>query len=570
MRLEKVQIRNFRSIQDVELELTPSCRILVGINESGKSNILRAISSLGGFTPSRSDDVREPAPGEDPIAESFVRFCFALEKEEAEKLIEVASSFIFANNLARSPIATLKSKPLSLKAFVQSRSTGVYEVDLLKGEKTANYWTIESDFGLAEGWSRPSKGTPSDHLVTRKDGSKVRLKSLRLIRTSDCLESADWLEPAEIADLESLVGGTVADQIKANIPEVLFWQYTEQNLLPGSIDLDAFVADPTSCLPLMNMFALADIDNIPEAVAKARAGSRNTLHNFFSSIASKTTAHFRSVWKEHRSIEFELVPDGSDLIAGVREKNRFDFAKRSDGFKRFVSFLLLISAKVKSGDLSDTVLLIDEPDISLHPSGARFLRDELIEISKTNTVLYSTHSIFMIDRENVGRHIIVTKQQERTRLSEANESNVVDEEVLFNAVGYSIFESLRKKNLIFEGWRDKRLFQVATKRMPVSNASVAKVLAEVGICHAKGVKDIKNITPMMELANRRCLIISDSDVPAREKQRDHVDSNGYGLWKRYDEVLDVDQARGIVTSEDFLEVAAFGPALRDARDRLGL
>ncbi|MCK1385455.1 AAA family ATPase [Bradyrhizobium sp. 21] len=570
MRLEKVQIKNFRSIQSVDLELTPSCRILVGINESGKSNILRAISSLGDFTPSKSDDVREPAPGEGPIEESFVRFCFALEKEEVEKLIGIVSNSIFATNLTRGAIATFKGKPLSLNAFVQSRSTGLYEADLLNEEKNSKYWTIGSEFALAEGWSRPSKASPDDHYVTRRDGTKVRLKNLRLLRAADCPQAVEWLEPADIGDLESLVGGALASQIKANLPEVLFWQYTEQNLLPGSINLDGFIADPTSCLPLMNMFALADIDDIPEAVAKARAGSRNTLHNFFSNIASKTTAHFRSVWKEHKSIEFELVPDGAELIAGVREKNRFDFAKRSDGFKRFVSFLLLISAKVKSGDLSDTVLLIDEPDISLHPSGARFLRDELIEISKTNTVVYSTHSIFMIDRENVGRHIIVTKQHEKTRLSEANESNVVDEEVLFNAVGYSIFESLRKKNLVFEGWRDKHLFQVAITRMPKSAVSAARILAEVGVCHAKGVKDIRNITPMMELANRYCLIISDGDGPARERQRDHVESRGYGLWKRYDEVLDAEQAIGIVTSEDFLEIAAFKPGLQDARDRLGI
>jgi hypothetical protein len=389
-----------------------------------------------------------------------------------------------------------------------------------------------------------------------------------LVWGADCPDLSDWLEPAETDDLVDLVGVLVTTQIKNQLPQVLFWQYSEKNLLPGSINLDDFVSDPDTCLPLKNMFALADVSNIQKAVSDARAGSRNTLHNFFAKIAEKTTVHFRSVWKEHRSIVFELVPDGANLIAGVREKNRFDFSKRSDGFKRFVSFLLLISAKVKSGELSNTILLIDEPDISLHPSGARFLRDELIEISKTNHVIYSTHSIFMIDRESVDRHIIVTKKNEKTVISIANESNIVDEEVIYNAMGYSLFESLNQKNIIFEGWNDKRLFQVATKRLPSKYSGLSKVFAKTGICHARGVKDIRNITPVMELANRGCFIVSDSDEWAREKQLEHQKGDGYGVWKRYDELLEGDA--GIVTGEDFLEIAAFRPSINDTRSRYDL
>jgi energy-coupling factor transporter ATP-binding protein EcfA2 len=568
MKLERVHIRNFRSIQDAELDFSSKCRVLVGINESGKSNVLKAISSLGSFVPSAADDIREPSPNEDPISESFVRFSFSLDKVELEAVFEEVSKSIFARNLNTAIIATNHRKKLTLKSFVQLRGQGLYEVDLIANKKHPLYWAIGSNFELLPGWSRPSKACPKDHLLTAKDGTMVLLKTLRLVRTADCAGISDWLEPAELKDLTEPVGSAVTTQIKLRIPQVLFWEYSENNLLPGAVSLEEFASDPDTCLPLKNMFSLAEIDDIPKALNAARSGSRNTLHNFFAKVAEKTTAHFRNVWREHRSIEFELVPDGDNLIPGIREKNRFDFAKRSDGFKRFVSFLLLISAKVKSGELSDTVLLIDEPDISLHPSGARFLRDELIEISKTNHVVYSTHSIFMIDRENIERHIIVTKQNEKTKLSEANESNVVDEEVLFNAIGYSIFESLRKKNLVFEGWSDKHLFQTAMKRVPSNYSSLKKAFAEVGICHAKGVKDIKNITPMMELANRSCLIISDSDAAAREKQREFIENQGYGIWKRYDELLE--QSESIVTSEDFLKAAAFEPILKEVEGRLGI
>ena len=47
MKLDRVEIKNFRSIQDIKIDFDPPCRVLVGINESGKSNILNALALLG-------------------------------------------------------------------------------------------------------------------------------------------------------------------------------------------------------------------------------------------------------------------------------------------------------------------------------------------------------------------------------------------------------------------------------------------------------------------------------------------------------------------------------------------
>lgn len=46
MKLKYVRIVNFLVIKSIKIEFDPACRFLVGINESGKSNILRALSLL--------------------------------------------------------------------------------------------------------------------------------------------------------------------------------------------------------------------------------------------------------------------------------------------------------------------------------------------------------------------------------------------------------------------------------------------------------------------------------------------------------------------------------------------
>ena len=295
------------------------------------------------------------------------------------------------------------------------------------------------------------------------------------------------------------------------------------------------------------MFLLSEIENIKDGLKQYREKSPNQLKNYFNRIANRTTKYFRDVWKEYKNVEFSLEIRGNDIIPGIKEHNTYDFARRSDGFKRFITFLLMISVLAKTKKLQNTLLLVDEAEINLHPSGARDLRDELINIAKTNYVVYSTHSIFMIDPSNQSRHYIVKKEQEITTVDIAKESNLKDEEVLYNALGFSVFSFLNKKNIIFEGWRDKQLFQKY-----IENASLEekKFFEDIGVCHAKGVSNIKIMTPLIELANRKCLIISDNDHTANNRKKTYNEEKGYGQWKTY---KDIDSNIEAITGEDFIE-----------------
>ena len=207
----------------------------------------------------------------------------------------------------------------------------------------------------------------------------------------------------------------------------------------------------------------------------------------------------------------------------------------------------MISVLAKTKKLNNTLLLVDEAEISLHPGGVRYLRDELIKIANTNYVVYSTHSIFMIDSSNQKRHYIVKKEKEITTVNIAEESNLKDEEVLYNALGFSIFSFLNKKNIIFEGWRDKQLFQ---KYIENASTEMKIFFKDIGLCHAKGVSNIKAITPLIELANRKCLIISDNDQTAKSNKKEYKKEKGYGQWKTYKDIAPKIKA---ITGEDFVK-----------------
>ncbi|GEP45415.1 hypothetical protein BGE01nite_47060 [Brevifollis gellanilyticus] len=307
------------------------------------------------------------------------------------------------------------------------------------------------------------------------------------------------------------------------------------------------------------MFALAGFENASEAITTAI--ERGRVRNLLERVSESTTKHMRQVWRDLKNIKVELAENGDQIDAFVRDcENVYEFARRSDGFKRFFTFLLMISAKVQTNSLEGAMYLHDEPEIGLHPSGAQYLRDELIKISKSNMVVYSTHSIFMIDRENIGRHLIVKKDDEVTSATPVNHTNIVDEEVIYNALGWSVFESLKEINLLFEGWRDHRLFKVAITKLPSSHKSKLALLRTCGSCFAKGVKDIRNVTPLLELANRRCLIISDSDAVAKQGQREY---HGWGSWFCYDDL----DSTSPLTAEDYVKPIALVEAMKKIADR---
>lgn len=549
MKLSWVDIKNFRSIKDFRVDFEPTaCRVFVGINESGKSNALKALALLSpSYKPSRINDLREKVGKETPITESYVRFLFKLEKIDIDALFMSVSSQILAN-VKNPDIALFKSKKLSLKEFCIERSEGLYTVDILEESKTAKYWALTTQ-KLVPGWKKPSSQCPDDYMVPVGAETK-KLKDFKLVRALDFQDiPVDYLEEASIEVLGSLIGNNVTRIVKEKLPETVFWKYEESDLLPNSIDISAFADKPASYPPLRNMFILAGIpeEDIKTNLGNALKGTPNQIQNYFNHIADQTTDHFKNVWEEYRNISFSLRHQTNVIVPGIKEENTHDLEKRSDGFKRFVTFLLMISVKVKTKQMENTLLIIDEPEMSLHPTGARYLRDELIRIAKKNYVAYSTHSIFMIDSSNIERHYIVQKKGEISTLEVAKNSNLAEEEVLWNALGYSVFELLKPKNLIFEGWKDKRIFQVA---IPHATAEIKKKFDGVGICHAKGVSSMKAITPIIELAKRVCLIVSDGDTQALSEQKRYKQDKGYGSWLTYQEV---DSAIVAITGEDFIK-----------------
>ena len=553
MILQKVTICNYRSIKELDIEFIPKCRILVGINESGKSNILKALSLLNPDIVPEKFDVRQPLAHEDPIKESYVRFVFRFLDEEVEKIYQAALNSIYSLDRSVSIISDGKSN-LNLQEFCTNRREGLYSVDVLSQKKNARYWSLSKSYKIVGNWVKPTAACPSEDQVN-KQGNLVPIKNYKIFNLDDFESiSTEYVEKIVLEDLQSIIGQEIKSKIEADLPDCLFWEYNDKYLLPSEIKLTNFVANPDTCLPLKYMFNNAGIEDIKQAIENERSISKPRLDSFLNRVAEQATKLLHNVWQEYKTVSFKLVENGELLVPSIKDKdNNFEVKQRSDGFKRFVTFLLLVSIKVKRNEIENTLLIIDEPDISLHPSGARYLRNELIKISNNNHVVFSTHSIFMIDGDNLSRHLLVKKKDEITHVEDATESNISEEEVIYNALGCSVFDSLNKKNILFEGWTDKKLFKVGLDKTYSGN-KFKTIFKDIGLAHSTGVKDIQKITPILEFAKRECLIISDRDTVAIQYKKLYEKDKGYGDWFTYGDIMSGVTA---ITSEDFIKNEVF-------------
>ena len=507
MKLERVKIKNFRSIKEATIEFDPSCRVLVGKNESGKSNILKALRLLDrGYAPS-NDDKRTIRRGEKALkqdgSDSYVAFIFTLHEEEAQKLFEVTQSKVSLLDRLQPYIGRLNGKVVTIDDMLSAYLSKIeYRVNLQTGER---------------------------HYL------------------NPIIQSENFKPTEPTTDLYRILSESSEEVLSEHLPSVLFWRYKDKDILPEKVNLQSFRGDPDSYPLLKNMFLLYGVedDKIGMFIDNAMGSGITDLENHLAGIAETATDHLKAVWEERRNenIQFSLKPYGeSEITMNIKEERWYKFEQRSDGFKRFIYFLLTLSFQAKTNRLRNTLLLLDEPSTGLHPSSERDLLDELIKISNKNYLVYSTHSIFMIDLKKIKRHYIVKRDDEITNVRETEKSRILDEEVLYKSLGFSFLDILKLKNIIFEGWRDKRIFELVIEKMDGE-------IKSIGYCHADGAHDIKLVSAMLELAGRQCLIVSDCDTDGRRAQKEYTKNKGYGDWKTY---KDIDRGIDAITGEDFI------------------
>jgi predicted ATP-dependent endonuclease of OLD family len=121
------------------------------------------------------------------------------------------------------------------------------------------------------------------------------------------------------------------------------------------------------------------------------------------SASNKLTDEFRGWWKQG-NYRFRFQADGNHFRIWVSDDLRTEEVElegRSRGLQWFFSFFLVFLVESKDSH-SNCILLLDEPGLSLHPLAQYDLITFFESLSNENQLLYTTHSPFLVNPNNLG------------------------------------------------------------------------------------------------------------------------------------------------------------------------
>lgn len=470
MKLKNIKINDYKSINEVEFPIIKRnnsyTTVLLGKNETGKSNILEAMSALEYYN-----------------EEQEIDFLSVRNQQNEADIVSVFYSVEAENcNAYREAIA----KKIKMPSDMLSRITVLQACKEIYIQKDENKYNSEWSFnykpiGLNGKFYIEKTITIPAKVVNNEQQPAQTKRQIEIVTSSEIKDITDE-EKSKYIELtrekfESIIEPILINYFDANEIPVSIWKADPNYLIQDSISLKDFAKKPYLYPPLRNIFSLSGFDTTEKILEKINEieKSSNYRKKLQKQLSNETTKYMNKKWAEHKiSIDVE-ISDELNIHVKVQDKDAPDayhnMEERSQGFKHFVSFLLSLSINNKTGNLKNNLILIDEPEVHLHPSGVRYMLQELLEIGKNNYVFIATHSNFMIDKNTKERHFLVSKKNGITNINQVStDENLIDDEILQAAFGLNVVRDfISNDKLLVEGASDKVLIQKALNTIDKNN-----------------------------------------------------------------------------------------------------
>lgn len=250
------------------------------------------------------------------------------------------------------------------------------------------------------------------------------------------------------------------------------------------------------------------------------------------SAGTKLTGKFKDWWKQG-DYRFRFEADGDHFRIWVSDDRRPDEVElegRSTGLQWFLSFYLVFLVE-SEGEHKNAILLLDEPGLSLHPLAQRNLALFFESLSDTNQIVYTTHSPFLVDADNLdkARKIYVaedgtTKATSNLNEGESRKSQPGATYALNSALNLHVAESLLIgcEPIVVEGPSDQYLLTAIKTRLIA--AGKIKPKRELVFPPSGGAKSVKVISSI--------LLGRDDELPAVLLDDDAVGRSAAAELKR--------------------------------------
>jgi predicted ATP-dependent endonuclease of OLD family len=364
MLLKHVEITHFRSVRGTcTIAIDPTITVLLGANDHGKSNLLRALDHLNDETVFTEDDLHWDEFQADRSLFPSVIAEFALSAEEA-------------NELGR--LAAVEGHGAEALDAADKETDEDGDED---GDEEDESEVVEVAY-------------PSGPIRLGREGlpGVIKVNGVELTDWPDDFQK--WFETVRPRfELFETFSGAVQDQAEQ---ATLSSQETE--FIQGIF----FLAG----LPEEEWGQLFKQD----ARTSKRLADASTLLN----------TNLRGMWGQGANLTFQLQHQGETIQLYVKDPGIHDryvrLSKRSTGVTHFFRLSMVLEARKRKSQAKAYVFLFDEPGVYLHPVGQRDLLQVLELIGERNQIVLTTHSLFMVSANYPERHRLVMMSEQGTTI----------------------------------------------------------------------------------------------------------------------------------------------------------
>lgn len=524
MILKSVRVENFRCIEDsIEFSIEPvTC--LVGKNEAGKTALLQALYKLkpdiqgeGDFIPLYAYPRRkysEYKERHESDPDNVLTTVWELEKKEIDAVAQ-----------------TLGNKALRDKL-----------VRVTRGYSNSNVWEIEIDelqvvkhFLRTSGLNQTERADIKDSQTIEELISKLETIDPKSESQQTFLNTLNQTFPTKRPKEQA------EDILNASIPTFLY--FGDYQNLPGQVSINELQEkDANGTLEYGDRVFIALLDLASTSLDEIdQMKEFEELNAELEAVSNRLSDEIFEYWTQNRNLKVicrfdNALPEDPPpfntgyvfrtRIENVRHRVTVSFDEHSRGFVWFFSFLAWFSQLKKHYD-ENLIILLDDPALSLHARAQADLLRYINEKLKPNyQVIYTTHSPFMVDAENLlsARTVEdVVEDGEIKGTKVGDEVLSTDRDTLFPlqaALGYDITQTLfvGPHTLLVEGPSDILYLQWFSNELKKQKRTFLDTRWTITPCG--GIDKIGSFLALFSGAKLHIAVFTDFHEGAKKKVRD--------------------------------------------------
>jgi predicted ATPase len=473
MKLERFRISNYRSVKDSGWIDTGQRTVLVGRNESGKSNVLLALATLKPLEKLERLSAPRDFPADLPPNSctpglGVVETVWALSEPERRELEQILPRAAGVTHVevgrgyepeywVRFPSAAESTIAVSPR---RAKSTLPNPVAAVEGSETPET-SVGADQPPALDYDSRDLYEPLAEAVVDSEATEDALTVLDSLGADPATTDHELDPTAQHAE----DGGSTAEKearewVIERLPTFLYVdEYPE---VEGSQNLSDYVRfRQEGRLEARHKYfeKLLSVAGLDPSAAEVLLTSDSGMRRQIVSHAGRVlTQKLREFWTD-RALKVRFDLDGEQFNTLVCDANstydvEINLNERSRGFRWFFSFYVAFAAH--SGDDGETLLLLDEPAVHLHAVGQRDFLNHLTS-SVAGQVVLATQSPFMVPTDDLSCVRTVTiSEEDGTCVSNEPAGDAATMIPIVHALGSEISKALLDDSwsLVVEGFTD--------------------------------------------------------------------------------------------------------------------